>query len=79
MEHRLPHCGTPGKRMADYFGVSVDYLTGREQQETLDNLYLSCLRRAQSQGIDPRDLELAVNTILQLRKQDGIKHEPNQK
>ena len=50
-----------------------------EQQETLDNLYLSCLRRAQSQGIDPRDLELAVNTILQLRKQDGIKHEPNQK
>ena len=50
-----------------------------EQQETLDNLYLSCLRRAQSQDIDPRDLELAVNTILQLRKQDGIKHEPNQK
>mgnify|MGYP004688995937 CR=1 FL=1 len=66
-------------KVADYFGVSVDYLTGREQQETLDNLYLSCLRRAQSQGIDPRDLELAVNTILQLRKQDGIKHEPNQK
>ena len=66
-------------KVADYFGVSVDYLTGREQQETLDNLYLSSLRRAQSQGIDPRDLELAVNTILQLRKQDGIKHEPNQK
>ena len=66
-------------KVADYFGVSVDYLTGREQQETLDNLYLSCLRRAQSQGIDPRDLELAVNTILQLRKQDEIKHEPNQK
>ena len=66
-------------KVADYFGVSVDYLTGREQQDTLDNLYLSCLRRAQSQGIDPRDLELAVNTILQLRKQDGIKHEPNQK
>ena len=58
-------------KVADYFGVSVDYLTGREQQETLDNLYLSCLRRAQSQGIDPRDLELG--------KQDGIKHEPNQK
>ena len=23
-------------KVADYFGVSVDYLTGREQQETLD-------------------------------------------
>ena len=65
-------------KVADYFGVSVDYLTGREQQETLDNLYLSCLRRAQSQGIDPRDLELVVNTILQLRKRDETEHEQNQ-
>ncbi len=65
-------------KVADYFGVSVDYLTGREEKETLDNLYLSCLRRAQSQGIDPRDLELAVNTILQLRRQGGSGHETNQ-
>lgn len=65
-------------KVADYFGVSVDYLTGREEKETLDNLYLSCLRRAQSQGINPRDLELAVNTILQLRRQGGASHETNQ-
>ena len=62
-------------KVADYFGVSVDYLTGREQQETLDHMYLSCLRRAQSQGIDPRDLELAVDTILQLRKRESAGHD----
>ena len=60
-------------RVADYFGVSLDYLTGREQREVVNSVYLSCLRRAQSQDVDPGDLELALETILKLRKNDEIR------
>ena len=60
-------------RVADYFGVSLDYLTGREQREIINSVYLSCLRRAQSQDVDPGDLELALETILKLRKNDEIR------
>ena len=60
-------------RVADYFGVSLDYLTGREQREVINSVYLSCLRRAQSQDVDPGDLELALETILKLRKNDEIR------
>lgn len=60
-------------RVADYFGVSLDYLTGREQREVINSVYLSCLRRAQSQDVDPGDLELALETIQKLRKNDEIR------
>ena len=60
-------------RVADYFGVSLDYLTGREQREVINSVYLSCLRRAQSQDVDPGDLELALETILKLRKNGEIR------
>ena len=60
-------------RVADYFGVSLDYLTGREQREVINSVYLSCLRRAQSQDVDPGDLELALETILKRRKNDEIR------
>ena len=60
-------------RVADYFGVSLDYLTGREQREVINSVYLSCLGRAQSQDVDPGDLELALETILKLRKNDEIR------
>ena len=60
-------------RVADYFGVSLDYLTGREQREVINSVYLSCLRRAQSQDVDPGDLGLALETILKLRKNDEIR------
>ena len=60
-------------RVADYFGVSLDYLTGREQREVINSVHLSCLRRAQSQDVDPGDLELALETILKLRKNDEIR------
>lgn len=60
-------------RVADYFGVSLDYLTGREQREVINSVYLSCLRRAQSQDVDPGDQELALETILKLRKNDEIR------
>ena len=60
-------------RVADYFGVSLDYLTGLEQREVINSVYLSCLRRAQSQDVDPGDLELALETILKLRKNDEIR------
>lgn len=55
-------------RVADHFGVSVDYLASREDQ--LDGLYLSCLRKARNNNIDPADIELALNTIIALRQKD---------
>lgn len=61
--------------MADYFGVSVDYLASRDDRKTLDSLYLSCLRKAQKNNIDPADIELALNTIIALRQKDRKEHE----
>lgn len=62
-------------RVADYFGVSVDYLASRDDRKTLDSLYLSCLRKAQKNNIDPADIELALNTIIALRQKDRKEHE----
>ena len=63
------------KAMADYFGVSVDWLlTGTEDKKEkptasgeLQDVYLSFARQAQEQGISPHDIELAIETIKALR------------
>ena len=52
-------------KVADFFGVGIDYLLDRAP--ALDNVYLSYLQRAQNEGIDPDDLELALQTILAIR------------
>lgn len=63
------------KKIADYFGVSLDYLmTGQEDTEEKKNpysdikgVYLSYAKEAQESGIDPDDIRLALDTIKRLR------------
>lgn len=54
-------------KVADYFGVSVDYLLGREQAEQLNNVYFSIAKEAEENGIDPRDIRMAIDMIKKLR------------
>lgn len=64
-----------GKKIADYFGVSLDYLmTGKEDSEEKKNpysdlkgIYLSYAKEDQDSGIDPDDIRLAIDTIKRLR------------
>lgn len=64
-----------GRKVADYFGVSLDYLmTGKEDHEEratpysdLKGVYLSYAKEAQDSGIDPDDIRLALDTIKRLR------------
>lgn len=64
------------KPMADFLGVSERYLlTGEEAQagdETnqLDGIYLSLAREAQKNAIDPRDIEMAIKMIKQIREDE---------
>lgn len=58
-------------KVADFFGVSVDYLADRDP---MNSLYFSCLRKARQNNIDPADMELAVNTIIAMRKKDREQH-----
>ena len=63
------------QKLADYFGVSVDYLmTGKEELDEKKNpysdlkgIYLSYAKEAQDSGIDPDDIRLAIDTIKRLR------------
>lgn len=63
------------QKIADYFGVSLDYLTtGKEVSEEKKNpfsdlkgIYLSYAKEAQDSGIDPDDIRLALDTIKRLR------------
>ena len=64
------------KKIADYFGVTVDYLmTGKNDQpkekknpySDLKGIYLSYAKEAQDSGIDPDDIRLAIDTIRRLR------------
>lgn len=54
-------------KVADYFNVSVDYLLGREDAEELNNVYFSLAKEAEQDGIDPRDIKMAIDMIKKLR------------
>lgn len=64
------------QKIADYFGVSLEYLTtGEERVEEqaspysdIRGIYLSYAKEAQDKGIDPDDIRLALDTIERLRK-----------
>lgn len=65
-----------GRKIANYFGVSLDYLmTGKNEPDETKNpynnikgIYLSYAKEAQDKGIDPDDIRLALDTIERLRK-----------
>ncbi len=60
--------------IAIFFGISVDELIGAgntpSKTNQIDEAYFSLVRRAQSEGIDPEDIELAINTIKALRSKN---------
>ena len=57
------------KKIADYFGVSVEYLMYGEEgnQQELSSIYLSFAKDAQQNKIDPEDIRLAIQAIKKLR------------
>lgn len=64
------------QKLADFFGVTVEYLsTGEETPtnsiENLDGIYLSLAREAQQNGIDPEDIKLAIETIKSIKRSRG--------
>lgn len=61
--------------IANFFGISVDKLIGvdNEKPQGIDDAYFSLAKRAQNEGIDPEDIELAINAIKALRnKNKGV-------
>ncbi len=61
--------------IANYFNVSVDWLTGNSEyrnlndyNESIDNVYFSFAKQAQDEGIDPDDIRLAIETIKAMKK-----------
>lgn len=66
------------QKIADYFGVTLDYLlTGQEEPKEkknpysdLQGIYLSYAKEAQDNGIHPDDIKLALETIMKLRGGD---------
>ena len=64
------------QKIADYFGVTIDYLmTGEKKEENnqsdskLSNVYFSFARDAEKNGIDPNDIKMAIDMIKKLRGQ----------
>lgn len=60
-------------RVADFFNVSVDYLLGRNEDDSqisgLDKLYFSIAKDAQDNGIDPEDLRAVIGIIAKRKKE----------
>jgi transcriptional regulator with XRE-family HTH domain len=63
-------------RVADFFGVTVDHLLGRDledgfsEKESLEGVYLSLAKDAQESGIDPDDIKAAIDMIKKFRNQE---------
>ncbi len=57
-------------RLAEYFDVTVDYLLRGTTAQELDNVYFSFAKQAQSEGIDPEDIKMAIEMINKLKKKD---------
>lgn len=66
------------QKIADYFSVSLDWLTGNSEYRNIsdynnteiDNVYFSFAREAQDEGIDPQDIRDAIELIRKLKKKD---------
>lgn len=60
-------------KLSEYFNVSVDYLVrgeaSTERMNKMDNIYFDFARKAQEDGIDPQDIEMAIEMIRKLRSQ----------
>lgn len=63
-------------KIAEYFGVTVDYLLGNSNTPTvipdtqLEDVYLSFAKEARDEGIRPEDIRLAIETIKTMRSKN---------
>lgn len=64
------------QKIADYFGVTIDYLmTGKEKDSSdklsveLNNVYFSLAKEAQENNIDPRDIKMALEMLRKLKEE----------
>jgi len=63
------------RKIAEYFGVTLEYLDGVEKTEDtsalvdqIDTAYLSLAKDLQNDGIDPDDIRMMVETLKKYRK-----------
>ena len=57
-------------KIADYFGVSTDYLLGRNT-ESSDQSFLRVMQDAKNKGYDADDIRLALDFLDRARKRDN--------
>lgn len=73
--------GSTLSKLSVYFGVSTDYLLGKEQQsksQTPDSVdsdvvgseFFRIMQDAKNKGFTPRDLQLALNFLEDARRRD---------
>ncbi|MCL2168915.1 MAG: helix-turn-helix domain-containing protein [Defluviitaleaceae bacterium] len=63
------------KKMANYFGVSTDYLLGYAPEtddagEKIDQVYYRIAQDAKNSGISPADFEMALNFLKKAKERD---------
>lgn len=65
------------QKIADYFNVSLEYLmTGDKKgnasqpEPELSNVYFSLAKEAQQNGIDPRDIKMAIEMLRKIREEE---------
>ena len=63
-------------KIANYFGVSTDYLLEKAENKKspdfseLSGVYLSFAQNAQDNGIDPADIQMAIDMIRRLKNKE---------
>jgi len=63
--------------VANYFGVSTDYLLGRSENpiselpKNFDMAFLKIMQDAKNSGISPKDMELAIEFLKYAKQRDG--------
>lgn len=67
------------QKIADFLKVSSEYLmTGKDSDENtlpeseyeLSNVYFSLAREAEQNGIDPRDIKMAIEMLKKIREEE---------
>lgn len=64
-------------KLANYFGVTTDYLLGNEQpakneeEMLIDKAYLRVTEQAKKYGISPHDMDLALNFLIKAKERDN--------
>lgn len=57
------------RKIADYFGVSLEYLDGTPSKTSdISDVYLSLAKDLQDSEIDPHDIKIMIETIKKYRK-----------